>query len=220
MALGSTACPADHTSPAARPGSARHTTWMPRSCCSSDGGWGIHVVSAEPERAANRNHQSRESCGNAGAPTELELRQPQDHRGTPVTPPGRAVRHGWLVGGVCVLGHQPGQLRVDLAHHCPDGGYPRRQGRRIRALAVGVELVDGLGHAPESGLVDRIHHRRLSARRRPRACFGKPGYPQLATQCLWIKIVDHRPENPPQVFLPHTRWIAFSLLMYVGLWWS
>ena len=31
-------------------------------------GCGIHVVSAEPERAAGRNHQSRERCGNAGAP--------------------------------------------------------------------------------------------------------------------------------------------------------
>ena len=31
-------------------------------------GRGIHVVSAEPGRAAGRNHQSRECCGNAGAP--------------------------------------------------------------------------------------------------------------------------------------------------------
>jgi len=42
-------------------------------------GWGIHVVSAEPERVLGRNHQSREYCGNAGA-----LR---------VTPPARSPAH-------------------------------------------------------------------------------------------------------------------------------
>jgi hypothetical protein len=33
-----------------------------------NGGSGIHVVCAEPERAARRNHQSRECRGNARAP--------------------------------------------------------------------------------------------------------------------------------------------------------
>ena len=197
MALGSTACPADHTSPAVRPLLApgrRHgcrvhavpATWMGHPCRIRGAG-----ARGEPESPVTGILWERRGTKGTGATAAVGSPRNPSH------PPGRAVRHGWLVRGVCVLGHQPGQLRVDLAHHCPDGGYPRRQGRRIRALAVGVELVDGLGHAPESGLVDRTHHRRLSARRRPRACFGKPGYPQLPTQCLWIKIVDHRPENPP-----------------------
>ena len=36
-------------------------------------GWGIHVVSPEPERAAERNHQSRGSYENAGAPRVSSL---------------------------------------------------------------------------------------------------------------------------------------------------
>jgi hypothetical protein len=32
-------------------------------------GCGTHVVSAEPQRAADRDHQSRKSYENAGAPT-------------------------------------------------------------------------------------------------------------------------------------------------------
>src|SRR6516165_8265362 len=31
-------------------------------------GWGVHVVAAEPERIAGRNHQSQGFCENAGAP--------------------------------------------------------------------------------------------------------------------------------------------------------
>jgi hypothetical protein len=117
-----------------------------------------------------------------------------------------------------VLGRQPGQLWVDLPYHRPDGGDPCRQGGRIRALAVGVELVDGLGHAPESGLVYRTHHRRLSGRRCPRVRLPKPGYPQVADPCLWKAVVDHPPENPPEVFLPHSRWIAFCLFTGSYLW--
>ena len=36
-------------------------------------GWGIHVVSTEPERAVERNRQSRGSYGNAGAPRVSSL---------------------------------------------------------------------------------------------------------------------------------------------------
>src|SRR5205807_5015124 len=103
-------------------------------------------------------------------------------------------------------------------YHGPDGGDARSQDRRIRALTVGVELVDGLGHAPESGFVYRTHHRILAGRRCPRARFPKLGYPQVAAPCLWKLDVDHPPENPPEVFLPHSRWIAFSLLTAQYLW--
>src|SRR5690242_14150517 len=92
-----------------------------------------------------------------------------------------------------VLGRQPGQLRVDLADHRPDLGDSRFQALRVGeicALAVGVELVDGLGHAPECGLVYRTHHRRLPGRRRPRASFRIPAYPQVAAPWLWITAVN------------------------------
>jgi hypothetical protein len=36
-------------------------------------GWDIHAVSAEPDRAANRNHQSREHPGNAAAPGATDM---------------------------------------------------------------------------------------------------------------------------------------------------
>jgi hypothetical protein len=123
-----------------------------------------------------------------------------------------------LTGGIRVPGRQPGQLRIDLAHHRPDGRDPRRQGRRIRALAVGVELVDGLSHAPESRSVYRTHRRRLSGRWRLRACLRKPSYPQVSGPLLWKKDVDHQPGNPPEVFLSHTRWTAFPQFIAVYLW--
>jgi len=95
----------------------------------------------------------------------------------PPGPAGRVAISGCtgraLAGGVRVLGRQPGQLRVDVAHHCPDRGDPCLQIGRVRALTVGVELVDGLSHVPESGLVYRTHRRRLSGRRCLHACFGK-----------------------------------------------
>jgi len=37
-------------------------------------------------------------------------------------------------------------------------------------------------------------------------------YPQFNNVFLWIKIVDYLLLIPGQVFLPHSRWIAFSLL--------
>ena len=37
-------------------------------------------------------------------------------------------------------------------------------------------------------------------------------YPQSDDVFLWIKIVDYMPLIPGQVFLPHSRWITFSLL--------
>jgi hypothetical protein len=48
----------------------------------------------------------------------------------------------------------------------------------------------------------------------------KPGYPQVALPCLWKVIVDHSPENPPEVFLPHNQWITFYLFtgLYLWLW--
>src|SRR2546423_13258685 len=95
---------------------------------------------------------------------------------------GGAVTYSWgriLAGRVRVFRREPGQLRVDLPHHGPDGGDPCLQGRRIRALAVGVELVDGLGQAPERGFVYRTHHRRLSGRRPPPARLLNLGYPQV-----------------------------------------
>jgi hypothetical protein len=115
---------------------------------------------------------------------------------------GCGIRRGYwrLTGGIRVPGRQPGQLRIDVAHHRPDGGDPRRQGRRIRALAVGVELVDGLSHAPESRPVYRTHRRRLSARWCLRACLRKPSYPQVSGMVLWKKDVDHQPGNPPKSF--------------------
>jgi hypothetical protein len=114
----------------------------------------------------------------------------QDVRGAAL----RAVTR--LVGGADVPGRQPGQLWVNVAHHRPDGGDPRLQGGGIRALTVGVELVDGLSYAPESRLVYRTHRRRLSGRRCLQACFRKPGYPQARAALLWIKTVDNGPGNP------------------------
>jgi hypothetical protein len=46
------------------------------------------------------------------------------------------------------------------------------------------------------------------------------GYPQFADVFLWIKIVDYLPLIPGQVFLPHSRWITFSLLSGSYLWLS
>jgi hypothetical protein len=37
-------------------------------------------------------------------------------------------------------------------------------------------------------------------------------YPQFVDVFLWIKIVDYLPPIRGQVFLPHSRWITFSLL--------
>ena len=111
--------------------------------------------------------------------------------------------------GIRIPGSQPGQLRVDVAYHRPDLGDPRVHAARVRALTVGVELVDRLGNAPESELVYRTHRRRLSGRRRPRARFRQPSYPQGAEERLWTKIVDNTQENPRDVFLPHSRWITF-----------
>src|SRR5690348_2785254 len=45
-------------------------------------------------------------------------------------------------------------------------------------------------------------------------------YPQFADVFLWIKIVDYLPLIPGQVFLPHSRWITFSLLSGACLWLS
>lgn len=43
------------------------------------------------------------------------------------------------------------------------------------------------------------------------------GYPQFDDVFLWIKIVDYLPLIPGQVFLPHSRWITFSLLSWAYL---
>ena len=45
---------------------------------------------------------------------------------------GAGPRIRALAGRVRVLGCQPGQLRVDLPYHGPDGSDARRQDRRIR----------------------------------------------------------------------------------------
>ena len=45
-------------------------------------------------------------------------------------------------------------------------------------------------------------------------------YPQFDAVFLWIKIVDYLPLIPGQVFLPHSRWITFSLLSGSYLWLS
>ena len=126
--------------------------------------------------------------------------------------PGKRGPAAALIGGIRVLGYQAGQLRVDLAHHRPNRGDPCLQIGGIRALAVGVELVDGLGHTPESGLVYRTHRRRLSGRRRQRACFERHAYPQASRPFLWTTLVDYEPRKPREVFLTHSRWITFSLL--------
>jgi hypothetical protein len=45
----------------------------------------------------------------------------------------------------------------------------------------------------------------------PQGDLPKPGYPQIVHLCLWKTFVDHQLGNPPKVFLPHSRWITFSL---------
>src|SRR5262249_34277977 len=109
-------------------------------------------------------------------------------------------RQKGLVARLGVLGRQPGQLRVDLADHRPDGGDPCLQDRGVRALTVGVELVDGLSHAPECRLIHRTHHRRLSGRQYPRARFRLPGYPQLTGPRLWINPVGSAAGKSPPGF--------------------
>ena len=57
--------------------------------------WGIHVVSAELERAAGRNRQTRDRHGNAGAPRITPRSAPpahdqQKHPG-PARPTGKPV---------------------------------------------------------------------------------------------------------------------------------
>ena len=46
----------------------------------------------------------------------------------------------------------------------------------------------------------------------------KRSYPQFDDVFLWIKIVDYLSLIPGQVFLPHSRWITFSLLSRACLW--
>jgi hypothetical protein len=45
-------------------------------------------------------------------------------------------------------------------------------------------------------------------------------YPQFNDVFLWIKIVDYLPLISGQVFLPHSRWITFSLFSRAYLWLS
>src|SRR5215469_149602 len=56
----------------------------------------LHVVSAEPERAAERNHQSRQSCGNA--------------RASGVTPPGGypPAQDQKKLSGIAFIRHERG----------------------------------------------------------------------------------------------------------------
>jgi hypothetical protein len=46
----------------------------------------------------------------------------------------------------------------------------------------------------------------------------KLSYPQVCPSCLWKGVVDLPPGNPPEVFLPHSRWIAFPQFTALYLW--